>query len=82
MLTEGHVPQPQTSVYSQKKVHLARVFYSPRSSAKLRNKFKHHGNWYGNRLALTICVNTKTPSLPHKSGASCKCRWCCLHRST
>jgi hypothetical protein len=23
-------------------------------------EFKYHGNWYGNRLGLTICVNTKT----------------------
>jgi hypothetical protein len=29
------------------------------------DKSKHYGNWYGNRLALTIYVNTKTLLFSH-----------------
>jgi hypothetical protein len=36
---------------------------------------KYYGNWYGNRLAVTIYVNTKTLLFSHsKSSALCKCR--------
>jgi hypothetical protein len=35
-------------------------------------EFKHYGNWYGNRLAVTIYVNAKTLlSSRNKSSALC-----------
>jgi hypothetical protein len=35
-------------------------------------EFKHYGNWYGNRLAVTIYVNAKTLlSSRYKSSALC-----------
>jgi len=55
--------------------HLARVPGLSPQYCQLRSESKYYGNWYGNPLAVTICVNTKTLLSPiAKSGAWCECR--------
>jgi hypothetical protein len=60
VLTEVHVPKPAPPQLSSKKL-IWRGFCNPVPYASNpAGKSKYHGNWYGNRLGLTICVNTKT----------------------
>ncbi|MGC2480715.1 MAG: hypothetical protein WA423_12915, partial [Candidatus Sulfotelmatobacter sp.] len=40
--------------------HLARVPKLSRQRIGDGDKSKYHGNWYGNRLTVTICVTTET----------------------
>jgi hypothetical protein len=55
------------------KAHLARVPTSTFRNPRRGGESKYHGNWYGNRLALTIYVNTKTLlSFQSKSIALCE----------
>ena len=57
------------------KAHLAWVPTHTLQHVRYGDEAKYYGNWYGNRLAVTICVNTKTLLFSHsKSSASCKCR--------
>jgi len=46
--------------FSEEKAHLARVLKLSWQRMGDSDKSKYHGNWYGNRLAVTICVTTKT----------------------
>jgi hypothetical protein len=59
-LTEVHVPKPLILDFAAGKAHLARVLGHSLLDVYLGAESKYHGNWYGNRLAVTICVNTKT----------------------
>jgi hypothetical protein len=45
---------------AKKKAHLAWVPQHWKHSASGSAKSKYYGNWYGNRLTVTICVTTKT----------------------
>jgi hypothetical protein len=55
-----HVPEPEIWIFSEEKAHLARVLKLSWKRIKDSEKSKYYGNWYGNRLAVTICVTTKT----------------------
>jgi hypothetical protein len=50
---------------SAEKAHLARVPELSPQYCQLRSESKYYGNWYGNRLAVTICVTTKTLLSPN-----------------
>ena len=70
-LTEVHVPEPEILGFSEEKAHLARV---PKLAWKRigdGEKSKYYGNWYGNRLAVTICVTTKTLRFSPVKAAIC-----------
>jgi hypothetical protein len=45
--------------FTMQKAHLARVPMGIPRTLSHGGESKYHGNWYGNRLALTIYVNTK-----------------------
>jgi type IV pilus assembly protein PilB len=48
----------------REKAHLARVPKEGCPLVRYGGRSKYYGNWYGNRLAVTICVNTKTLLFP------------------
>jgi hypothetical protein len=49
----------------EQKAHLARVLKHSPQNAQLACASKYYGNWWRNRLAVTICVNTKTLLFSH-----------------
>ena len=63
----GGFKQRLGSRAEQEVINLARVLKHGVSEAPLLCESKYYGNWYGNRLAVTICVNTKTLLVSHRN---------------
>jgi len=77
-LTEVHVLQPETRPLPGKKCIWRGFGKTARYLFGTADRSKYYGNWYGNRLALTICVNTKALLFSQsKSSALCEMPSCC-----
>ena len=64
-LTEVHVPWPKVRVFRREKLVWRGVQHISRNMFRYDAQAKYYGNWCGNRLAVTIYVNTKTLLFSH-----------------
>ena len=59
-LTEVHVPQPWFGYLFTEKLIWRGFWRTVGKISRSAVESKYYGNWYGNRLTVTICVTTKT----------------------
>ncbi len=64
-LTEVHVPRPEVRVFPREKLVWRGFRHISRNMFDYDAQAKYYGNWCGNRLAVTIYVNTKTLLFSH-----------------
>ena len=64
-LTEVHVPRPEVRVFPWEKLVWRGFRHISRNMFDYDAQAKYYGNWCGNRLAVTIYVNTKTLLFSH-----------------